>query len=165
MPYLQKFTLTLYSSTPIHLVPSLPSGFQAKLNICYTADAWSQNTTIHYIMCICMYVYIYIYIYIYIADDGNSQQLHVSASDRLSSVCTSNEKGWGLCNIQCNFCLMTRSLSSYHIHVHYNEVNFVIWLTQRGCRTSKLSIYFSLILRILYTPTISLLWNYSSYEM
>jgi hypothetical protein len=38
-------------------------------------------------------LYIYIYIYIYIADDGNSKQLHVSASNRLSSGCTSNEKG------------------------------------------------------------------------
>ena len=31
------------------------------------------------------------------------------------------KKGWGLYNIQCNFCLMTRSHSSYHIH--YNQVN------------------------------------------
>jgi len=64
--------------------------------------------------------------YIYIADDGNSKQLHVSASNRSSSGCTSNEKGWGLYNIQCNFCLMTRSRSSYHIH--YNILPSLTWL-------------------------------------
>ena len=31
------------------------------------------------------------------------------------------KRGWGLYNIQCNFCLMTRSRLSYHIH--YNQVN------------------------------------------
>jgi len=37
------------------------------------------------------------------ADDCNRLQLHVSASNRPTSGCTSNEKGWGLYNIQCNF--------------------------------------------------------------
>jgi len=30
------------------------------------------------------------------------------------------KRGWGLYNIQCNFCLMMRCRSSYHIH--YNQV-------------------------------------------
>ena len=55
----------------------------------------------------------YIYIYIYIADDSKSQQLHVSASNRPSSGCTSKENSWEA--VQCNFCLITRSCSSYHI--------------------------------------------------
>ena len=42
-----------------------------------------------------------------------ANQLHVSASNRPSSGCTSKEKGWGLYNIQCDFYLMTRSRSSY----------------------------------------------------
>ena len=45
----------------------------------------------------------------FIADDCNSYQLHVSASNRPSSGCTSNENVWGLYNIQFNFYLMTRS--------------------------------------------------------
>jgi hypothetical protein len=45
-----------------------------------------------------------------------ANQLHVLASNRPSSGCTSNEKALGLYNIQCDFCLMTRSCSSYHIH-------------------------------------------------
>ena len=34
-----------------------------------------------------------------------ANQLHVSASNRSSSGCTSEENGWGLYNIQCNFTL------------------------------------------------------------
>ena len=67
----------------------------------------SQNTTILF--------------YIYVSRMMvTANQLHVSASYRPSSGCTSNEKGWGLYNIQCDFYLMTRSRSSYH--VHYNQV-------------------------------------------
>jgi transcription initiation factor IIF auxiliary subunit len=51
-----------------------------------------------------------------------ANQLHVSASNRPSSGCTFKEKGWGLYNIQCDFYLMTRSRSSYHIHIHYSQV-------------------------------------------
>jgi len=67
----------------------------------YTEDAWKSKNN-----------YIYIYIYIYIQRMMvTAKQLHVSASNRPSSGCKSNEKGWGLYNIQFNFCLMTRSRS------------------------------------------------------
>jgi len=70
----------------------------------------SQNTTILY--------YLYIQRMMVTAN-----QLHVSASNRPSSGCTSKEKGSGLYNIQCDFYLMTRSRSSYDIHLHYSQVN------------------------------------------
>ena len=49
-----------------------------------------------------------------------ANQLHVSVSNRPSSGSTFKEKGCGPYNIQCDFYLMTRSRSSYHIQ--YNQV-------------------------------------------